>query len=345
MWQSLCHDLENNFKKGVAILPFAIEWEGICPQNTTRRIFVCSVIRGDFLKYYMGIDGGGTYTKAVVADEKGVILCNAEGGSINFYSVGMAESRQNLKNIIEQLTAKIGDVHFNSVFIGCSALDDWATEAIISDLCDGIINADIINMNSDVYVAYVASGCDSIAICGTGSMAMGKKCDGQLVVKGGWGHILGDEGSGYSIALNAIKHSCYCADHGYDDTFANALNKYFNVTSTRQIIDVIYSESIKKDFVAGYGAEVGRLADNGDLIALDIIEGEAFKLADTVMSLFDETQNAGTLALYGGVFKNCQAFKGCFCENILFRYPELKIEKLTVSPEQGALNIARGLYE
>ena len=297
------------------------------------------------MKYYMGIDGGGTYTKAIVADEKGVIQCSAKGGSINFYSVGMSKSRQNLSEIIEQISAEIGNVRFDRVFIGCSALDDWADESIVDELCKGIINADIIKMNSDVYVALVASGCDGIAICGTGSMALGKANDGQIVVKGGWGHILGDEGSAYSIAINALKHSCYCADHNYDDTFAEIINEYFKASSSRKIIDIIYSDTTKKDFIAGYSVHVGKLADNGNVIALEIIEDEAFKFSDTVMGLIKEVGNMSTLAIYGGVFANCKSFKDCFCENVLLNYPSLKVEMLSVLPEQGALNIARGLYE
>ena len=46
-----------------------------------------------------------------------------------------------------------------------------------------------------------------------------------------------------------------------------------------------------------------------------------------------------------GVFANCKSFKDCFCENVLLNYPSLKVEMLSVLPEQGALNIARGLYE
>lgn len=293
----------------------------------------------------MGIDGGGTCTKAVVADEMGVVLCNTEGGSINYYAIGMDESRRNLQIIIDAINNTLGEITFEGVFIGCSALDDEADTETINNLCNGIINANKIAMNSDVYVAYAASGCDAVAICGTGSMALGKDSDGQLVVKGGWGHIIGDEGSAYSIAVSAVKHSCYCENHGYNDVFADVLKEYFGVSSTRQIIDVIYSEGTKKDFIAGYGAEIGKLADNGDVTAQEIIEGEAFSLADTVMSLLDEIGNVRTLALYGGVFTHCKAFKESFCEDVLLHFPETKIEILTVSPEIGALNIARGLYE
>ena len=51
----------------------------------------------------MGIDGGGTCTKAVVSDEMGVVLCNTEGGSINYYAISMDESRKNLQSIIDDI--------------------------------------------------------------------------------------------------------------------------------------------------------------------------------------------------------------------------------------------------
>ena len=67
--------------------------------------------------------------------------------------------------LTRQIKNELGEITFAGVFIGCSALDWEADEDTINKMCDGIIEADKIRMNSDVYVAYVASGCDSIAIC------------------------------------------------------------------------------------------------------------------------------------------------------------------------------------
>ena len=94
------------------------------------------------------------------------------------------------------------------VFSVMEPLDNFFIELgnSIIELCDGIINADIINMNSDVYVALRASDCRAVAICGTGSMAIGETEDGEIITKGGWGHLLGDEGSAYQVAIEAIKH-------------------------------------------------------------------------------------------------------------------------------------------
>ena len=70
------------------------------------------------MKYYLGIDGGGTRTTAAVSDENGNVLFKAVGKSINFYSVGMEKARENLKNVINDIYKNIGKIEFESAFIG-----------------------------------------------------------------------------------------------------------------------------------------------------------------------------------------------------------------------------------
>ena len=147
--------------------------------------------------YYLGIDGGGTKTVAVVKDEKGNIVITASGSTINFYSVGYENARINLSDLMNKIKAETKIDSFAGAFIGCSALDCEADEEMIRKLCGGIINADKIRMHSDVYIALKAVEsdiCPCVAICGTGSIATGEDADGNTYVTGGWGHILGDEG-------------------------------------------------------------------------------------------------------------------------------------------------------
>ena len=164
------------------------------------------------MKYYLGIDGGGTRTTAAVSDECGNTLFKAVGKSINFYSVGMETARENLKNVIKDIYENIGEVEFDSAFIGCSALDAEASKETINALCGDIVKANKIGMNSDVFVALASSGkdeCRVVAICGTGSIVTGIDNNGTIKTKGGWGHIFGDEGSAYSISVNALKFQSY----------------------------------------------------------------------------------------------------------------------------------------
>jgi len=293
--------------------------------------------------YYLGIDGGGTRTTAAVSDEKGNVIFKTAGKSINFYSIGMEKARENLSDVIKDINKNLGEIEFHSAFIGCSALDDEAPNETITALCDGIIKAKKIGMNSDVFVALASSGedkCRIAAICGTGSIVAGIDENGTVKTKGGWGHIFGDEGSAYSIAVNSLKACAMLYDDGQKITLAKCAEEYFGVDDLRKAIDKIYSPETTKDVLAGFSAKVGEVA-NEDFVAKTIILNEAHYFSKTVLALLNEMKNCTLLSLYGGVFQNNEFFKNCFIEDIKEFYSDLKIEMLNLPPEEGALKIAR----
>ena len=295
------------------------------------------------MKYYLGIDGGGTRTTAAVSDENGNIRFKAVGKSINFYSVGMEKARENLKNVINDIYKNIGEIEFDSAFIGCSALDNEASNETITALCDGVIRAKKIGMNSDVYVALASSGedkCRIVAICGTGSIVTGIDENCNIKTKGGWGHIFGDEGSAYSIAVNSLKASAMLYDEGNITPLVKKAEEFFGVEDLRTAIDKIYSPETTKDILAGFSAKVGEIAEE-DFVAKTVIVNEAHFFSKTVLALLNEMKNCTLLSLYGGVFQNNELFKSTFTDDIKEFHPCLKIELLTLPPEEGALKIAR----
>ncbi len=297
------------------------------------------------MKYYLGIDGGGTRTTAAVSDEKGNVIFKAVGKSINFYSVGIEKARENLRNVVEDISKNMGATEFESVFIGCSALDNEADEDIITALCNGIINAKKIGMNSDVFVALASSGedkCRVVAICGTGSIVTGIDENGNVKTKGGWGHIFGDEGSAYSIAVNALKASAILYDEGKITPLVKKAEEFFGVEDFRDVIEVIYSPETTKDVLALFSAKVGEIAEE-DFVAKTIIINEAHFFSKTVLALLNEMRYCSLLSLYGGVFQNNELFRNSFIEDIQEFHSDLKIEMLTLPPEEGALKIARGM--
>lgn len=297
------------------------------------------------MKYYLGIDGGGTKTTAVVSDEKGNILLKSTGKTINFYSVGMSTAKENLRFVIDEIYSNLGQIEFDGAFIGCSALDNEAEEYVINDLCGGVINAKKIGMNSDAFVALNA--CDGelpcVAICGTGSMAIGKTENGEIKVKGGWGHIIGDEGSAYSIAATALRGCCIITDMNKSYPLTEEAKKFFGVDDFRKAINVIYSENTTKDVLASFAQVVGALADNDDFVSKTVIQNEAHGFSKTVLMLLLEIKKCTGLYLYGGVFENSKFFNKVFTEDIKEVYPDLKIEFLKLSAAEGAVKVARKL--
>ncbi len=298
------------------------------------------------MNYYLGIDGGGTVTTAVVTDENGNILVRKTGKTINFYSVGIEKARENLQLIINDITDFLGEVKFEGAFIGCSALDKKADKKIITALCENIINAQKTAMHSDLFIALNSLGnvsCPAVAVCGTGSMAMGKKENGETLISGGWGHIIGDEGSAYSITVSVLKNCCLMCDKKLSSPVIDEAKKYFNITDFRKIIDVIYLPHTSKAYIAGFAEKVSMLCNNGDTLCQNIIEAEAKAFAETVKSLLAELKQCRHLGIYGGVFKNNEYFTACFRDEIIKSYPYIKIQLLTIPPEECAARLAREL--
>lgn len=295
------------------------------------------------LKYYLGIDGGGTRTTAAVSDEKGKILLKKAGKTINFYSVGTDKARANLDELVKQICTELGIDGFEAVFIGCSALDGEADSKTLQAICGGI-SAKNIAMNSDVYIALksVEGECPCIAICGTGSMAAGEDKDGNTVIAGGWGHIVGDEGSGYSIAVNALKKCCEICDEGRVTPLLKKANEFFGIDDFRKAIDIIYSPDTTKDVLAGFASDVGMLCE-ADADAKDIVTNEAHAFAKTAITLLSKIKHCKTLGMYGGIFVHNTLFTQIFTQDINSVYPDIEAKLLTTPPEESALELARKL--
>ena len=296
------------------------------------------------MKYYLGIDGGGTKTTVAVSDDNGKILFKESGKTINFYSVGMDKARRNLDEIIEKVAQKLNTDCFEGVFVGCSALDNEADEKTINALCGGI-KSEKIGMNSDLYIALKSVDsqlCPCVAICGTGSMATGEDENGNIVISGGWGHIIGDEGSGYAIAVNALAKCCTLCDAGKTSPLLEKANGFFSVDDFRKVIDIIYSADTTKDLIAGFAAEVSNLCDT-DSDAKEIVIEQAHKFANTVIILLNKVEKCTVLGLYGGVFEHNQLFREVFESDINTYFPNVKLQLLVIPPEEGALKLARNL--
>lgn len=292
--------------------------------------------------YYLGIDGGGTKTVAVVTDEKGRIITTVSGDTINFYSVGYENARKNLSELMNKITAETEICSFSGAFIGCSALDCEADNETTERLCDGIINADKIKMHSDVYIALKSvknAECPCVAICGTGSIATGEDKNGNTHVTGGWGHILGDEGSAYSIAVKALEICCQMCDKDKKTPLLESAEKFFGVTDFRKAIDIIYSDDMTKDKLAHFAETL----DINDGTVRKIIITEAQKFAFTVQTLLEKMKNCDVLGLYGGVFQHNSFFREEFSDTIRKNFPHTEIKLIETPPAVTAAEIARSL--
>lgn len=291
------------------------------------------------MKYYLGIDGGGSKTAAVLCDETGKTAASFVGGSINFNAIGTERTRQNLKAVVDGVLKGFTGT-LSAAVIGSAALAERADEALTRTVCEGIIPCDRVVMESDVFIGLEAMRCKgpvAMVISGTGSMAAGRKADGTVIHTGGWGYLLGDEGSGYAMALDGIKAAIRGDEGTGDKTALTAdLLAFFDVRETAELIDIFYNPAPEPSRVAKFAPFVLKNAEAGDEAALRIMNDHALSLAKTVNALLARLPAGTPLGLWGGIFQNSEIYREAFARAVNAEYPQTAVGLLPVPPEYGA---------
>src|SRR5256885_4738154 len=142
-----------------------------------------------------------------------------------------------------------------------------------------------------------------LVLSGTGSCCFGRTCNGQTAKVGGWGHILGDKGSGFEIGLRALKAVVYYYDcEGVWSKLGQRLLRKLQLNEPDDLIG--WAQKAGKDEIAALAVEVFNAWSDGEKIALDILEGAAHSLAGDAVSCAKRLTKAGEpvhFILAGGV--------------------------------------------
>ena len=214
----------------------------------------------------MGIDGGATHTWGVAVDSRGKLLAAARSGSLNFFGAGLAEARRSLKQLFKALSRETSPgPEFSAIVIGCAALFEEATALEKASLCEGILPLDRTRVVSDSMTAYHGASLGKpgvLIISGTGSIIMARNEAGIIRQVGGWGHILGDAGSAYWIAIESIKAAIASTEGtGPGTTLGPTLCRWFQVQQLSEIIPIIHNPAFTKERVAALAQHLKERAD------------------------------------------------------------------------------------
>ncbi|NMP37449.1 MAG: hypothetical protein GX051_04910 [Clostridiales bacterium] len=294
--------------------------------------------------FFLGVDGGGSKTIAVVSDENGRVCAHEVGESINFYSVGYERAQQNMAQLVRTIETKLGISEFESAAVGVSALFGRADEYDVKRFFGGILRSKRIIMDSDLFIALEAMdmpGACAVAISGTGSMIIARDMFGKISTKGGWGYILGDEGSGYSIAISGIKAAIRGFDGaGKKTVLSDLLLDFAEIDTLPKILDVFYDPPMERQKIAAFARHVYLAAKNGDEVAQKLTRDEAKLFAGTCIAQLSEIGGTVPVGVYGGVFENNEMFLEEFEKFLRLSYKDIEVFLLTTPPQVGALYTA-----
>ena len=291
-------------------------------------------------KLLIGIDGGGTHSTAVAAYPDGRIAAVAYGGGLNFHNVGVEIVRQRLEEMVAELCRSAGG-EAEEVCVGMSALDAQADEATLAKFTTGAFRAGQLDLQSDAYIAlmgFTLGQPGMIVICGTGSMLLMLDAQGRQHAAGGWGYLLGDAGSGYTLAREGLLAAIDHAEGLGPATplLADAL-AFFHAQEPRGMIDRIYAPDATPDQLAGFARCVLQRAQEGDVAASELLARNMKRLARHAASLIAKAPEAGCVGLYGGVFEHSGLARELFTGELTRLVPETRVQRLEYPPELGAL--------
>lgn len=308
---------------------------------------------------FIGVDGGGTKTKAALVDAEGRILKSAEGGSINYNNIGAEKAFLNFQEILKSVNIDYASV--KAISIGDPALDDICinphTEQFVCNIRKNLPIAPYteIFMKSDVFMALygLTQGKTGVLIVsGTGSMGAAIDAAGGYHVAGGWGFPVSDTGSGYDISVEAFQYIYRFFDRygeqnckiDQEPLAASAL-EYYGVSHPRELIRCFHGEHSSRAKVAEFSKIVYYCAQNGSTEAVRILENAGKRLADCAICLIGKIYSLPSakpiVGIYGSVLTKNHIVKENFTSHVIRAYPHTEIKELKTPPEYAAAIYAR----
>lgn len=301
------------------------------------------------MNYIIGIDGGGTKTALKLADTSGNLILTIESGPCNINSMSIEYVQGMLKELILTSLDKseISIEKVKVLCIGTAGVDRESDKLILKEIIEATgFRGEIIITNDAETALYGGVGGEEglILISGTGSICYGRNKKGESKRSGGWGHIIGDEGSGYYIGLSALTHIVRGYDgRGEKTLLADIILKYLNIKNPDGLIEYVYRSGAGKQEIASLARFVDEAYNLGDKVAENILKRSAWELYLCCKAVIDKLElfnKSVTLAVNGSVIvKNMCVFNE-FSRLIKENYPLIEITDMKYDAAWGAVLMA-----
>ena len=299
------------------------------------------------IMFVLGIDAGGTKTVCLLADGEGRVRATARGRGANLQTLGELEVEKVLHEVMDAVMADEASPPA-AICLGMAGVDRPHDNAIVGGIMRRIgYKAPVLVVN-DALAALVAGagehGPGIVLIAGTGSICYGRNQAGHAARSGGWGYLLGDEGSGWWIGRQALTAVMRAGDgRGPATQLTRRVLDHFGFGAIDDLVQEIYYRESGRRAVAGLTGLVQAAADEADVVARQVLAEAADELVLAVRSVASRLEMRGhqfPLVLSGSLFR---VLPTLFAE-VGARLPEVAPRSLPrvldVEPAVGAVRLA-----
>lgn len=265
--------------------------------------------------HIIALEGGATHTRAGLYDAAGSLVREHEGGPANPTAYGIRTCVHTVCTIIRDLLDTVPAEEVN----GFAAFAGAADSGIQQELAAAIgtqAGLHSMTVTTDLHAllhANAGAGTGMLVISGTGAAVLARNRKGKFLRTGGWGTLLGDEGSGYAIAAAALR-ACARAEDGVamETVLTTLLPETAGLACFTDFIH--WSSRASKREIAALTCTIAAAAEAGDIVARSCIEEEARRLAALAVAA-QERHHLGEgarLFEYGAVLEDCALFRDAF---------------------------------
>ncbi len=293
------------------------------------------------MPYVIGIDAGGTKTVGLLTDRKGEVRSRARGGGANLLVHGELEVEKVIYRILEDLEPP---EPVAAVCLGIAGADRPGQADVVRDMMRRLGLRSGVRVVNDAHIALVAGAPDGIGIvvvAGTGSIAYGVDSAGTTARSGGWGYLLGDEGSAFWLGHAALRAGIRAADgRGPQTSLYKRICDHLDLNGAAELVGWFYDQELSRHRVAKLASLVEEASQASDDTATALLDQAAYHLARAADAVGRQLrfESVHPLVLAGGVFKACPSIADRF--EASFESERAQVAVLNGEPAEGAVTLA-----
>jgi len=296
--------------------------------------------------HVMGIDAGGTKTVCLLADERGHVVAESQGGGANLQSAGELEVEKVLHRVMEDAIGD-RDIRPEAICLGIAGVDREDDADAVRGIMRRIGFKTRTVVVNDALIALVAGAGDQpgvVVVAGTGSIAYGRDPSGRAARAGGWGYLLGDEGGGFWIGRSALMAVVRQFDgRGPATALTELVLREMQLANPTELVHAVYVRGLHRYAIASIAPVVQHGMDAGDAVATDIVTRAAVELSASAESVITRLGMRGDVfptILAGGVFRGVPSLVGLMAARIAEVAPRSDVRRLEAEPARGAVALA-----
>lgn len=300
------------------------------------------------MTYFLGVDGGASKTAALVTNDAGKALGDGLAGPSNHLRVGIETAARNIERAVNKalVAADVASREINWAYCGIAGADHPAQRQEVVNSLDVFFPRGNFTVDNDARIALTGAigfGAGVVVIAGTGSVAFGRNDEGREARAGGWGPTIGDEGSAFGIAREAMTAIVRAFDgRGPTTKMVELLRSEYKMAPD-ELPRFVYATTTHADDIARFTKVVIEAAQSGDEVARAILDDAGRELGAAVIAVARRLRMVGgpfPVSYTGGAFNAGDMLLQPMRASILCDAPATSVAPPIRTPVEGAAMMA-----